>query len=1142
MTNSKKSIDIEFILAQKIKKNYCNELGKEKEPAKAAEIIHEIGVIYRKRSPDKIALLKSVGLFNAAIVRNPSNIARIKFDLCEICQHILQIAGANHQNISLVKIAELVKIQVENLRTSINAYLKDERMDLSSVPTSNDFQKMMSQKISAFRTINKIIANKYKQIMANISQFCEDVMGEPPCKYAVVGMGSLARDEITPYSDFEHIILLFDDKNYTLYLDFFRWFSVIFHVIVLNLQETIIPSLDIKKLNDDKNCKLGSCFYDAVTPRGISFDGMMPHACKFPLGRTQHTKNKPFKIELIKPVSEMLQFLSSEADLKNGYHLSDMLTKTCFVFGNKNIFEQFVDGIHNCISKQSNSKNLASIKKQVKDDLRKFSTRFQLTKLQSQDKINIKQFVYRSTTIFISALGRICNISANSSFDIIDQMEIHNRISKNTAKKLRYAIAIASEIRLKVYMKSKCQNDYAIELTQNDGMEQFLSIAGAANTINYFQIAYCLQFEVAKQLRITKLPFYSDPYLVNIAISLAFGMHNLIDVSIHLKTSNEFNFDTCIGQLESVVNWKLSTFKPTTSSFTLKNEQIRNIAHHLYSVRIFDEALEFYEKFLNLFDYKPKVCSSDNFIAQSDLKHVKHRNVVHDITNKKEFDVQTLYNIGYCHCHFGNYTDALMFLNRALEIQESTTMNDSKDRNILKLLSTIGNCQMDLGNYTDALNFLNRALEIQQNTTLNASKDKYIAMILHNIGRCHMDLNNYTDALTFLNRALEIQPSTMLNDNKDKNISNALNNIGICHIRLSNYTDALIFFNRALEIHQNTTLNDSEDRNIAMTLSNIGLCHKDFGNYADALTFLNRSLEIQQNTTLNDCEDKNIANTLKNIGSCHYHLNNYTDALTFLNCALEIQQNTTPNDKEIENIAVTLNIIGLCYKGLGNYIDALSCLNRSFEIQQNTTLNNNKDRNIATTMNNIALCHMGMGNYIDALTFLHGSLEIQQNTTLNDSEHKHIATTFNNIALCHKVLGNYTDALKFLHCKLEIQQNILLNDSELKKIVTTLHNIGSCLVELCNYTDALTFLNRALEIQQNTLLNDSEDRCIATTLNNIGFCHIHLCNYTDALISLNRALKIQQNTMLINREDKYIATTIDNIALCHIHLSNSPND
>ena len=166
--------------------------------------------------------------------------------------------------------------------------------------------------------------------MIGLRRYCQDVMGKPPCVTA--GMGSLARCKITLYSDFEHIILLSDQKDYTSHLEYFRWYSVIFYAIILNVQEAIVPSLNIKSLNN-KESELGNWFFDDHTPRGISFDGMMPHACKFPLERTQHTPDKPFKTELIKPVSEMLRYLTFE-DLKNQHHLADILTNTCFVFGN----------------------------------------------------------------------------------------------------------------------------------------------------------------------------------------------------------------------------------------------------------------------------------------------------------------------------------------------------------------------------------------------------------------------------------------------------------------------------------------------------------------------------------------------------------------------------------------------------------------------------------------------------------------------------------------------------------------------------------------------------------------------------------------------------------------------------------------
>ena len=1137
-------IEEEFSLALKLKNLCCH--ASETETEKAAEIIHQIGVIYRKRSPDKIALLKSAGLFNAAIVRNPSNIVSIKSDLAEICQHILQIAKAKNQNVDLVEKAEQVKDLAEDLRTTTDAFLNKNMPHISVNPTSNDFQKLMSQKISTSRKLNKTIADKYKQIMADISEFCENVMGKPPCEYAIAGMGSLARAEITPYSDFEHIILLFDADNYVCHVEYFRWFSVIFHVIILNLRETIIPSLNVNSLNDE-NYTLGNWYYDAITPRGISFDGLMPHACKLPLGRTQHTKLKPFKTELIKPISKMLEYLSSEADLKNGYHLADILIKTCFVFGNKDIFAQFEKGVQNHLNKQSKTEIIKHIQQQVKNDMEKFSIRFCLCKVSSQNKINIKQFVYRSTTIFISTLARLYNISATSSFDVIDNIKQNNKISQSTAKKIQYAVAIASEIRLRVYMKMKRQDD-AIDLYQNDSMESFLQCVGVTATINYFQIAYCLQCEVAKQLNLTKLCFYSDPQLINITVSLTFRLKRFTSVdSMNLfnfmfnrfwKSAN-FDFDTCITQLEAGTNWNLTTESTTYSSkeTNLNLKLIKTIANKLHLNKIYDEALEFYKKLLKRCRNSCKITSdavNDTSVTiLDDQNNFAISNFV-NVGNKTEI----LLAMGECHFELCNYSDALTFLNRALDIEQNTTLNPDKDRNIATTLCNIGTCHRHLRNYSDALTFLNRALDIEQNTTLNPDKDRSIATTLCNIGTCHGYLCNYSDALTFLNRALDIEQNTTLNPDNDYNIATTLCNIGICHSDLCNYSDALTFLNRALDIFQNTALNPDKDRSIATTLRNVGTCHGDLCNYSDALTFLNRALDIEQNTTLNPDKDCNIATTLGNIGTCHTHLCNYSDALTFLNRALDIFQNTALNPDNDRNIATTLRNIGICHRHLCNYSDGLTFLNRALNIFQNTALNPDKDCSIATTLCNIGTCHGYLCNYSDALTFLNRALNIFQNTTLNPDNDHNIATTLCNIGTCHSDLCNYSDALTFLNRALDIFQNTALNPDKDCNIATTLRNIGTCHRHLCNYSDALTFLNRALDIEQNTTLNPDKDCSIATTLCNIGTCHGYLCNYSDALTFLNRALDIEQNTTLNPDKDRNIANTLHNIGICHIKLCN----
>ena len=913
MSDVEESYADEFKLAQQMKDTCCDESGKETNPAKAAEILHQIGLIYRKRSPDKISLIKSAGLLNAAIVRNPPNVSRIKSDRSELCRHILQTAQAN-QTADLIGKSERVKDSVTNLRNEVKKFLENKVPRISEITSKTSRIALSKSKTTAIQQLNKLIAHKYKQIMAEISQYCEDTVGKAPCEYAIVGMGSLAREEITAYSDFEHIILLFDDENYKSYLEYFKWFSVIFHIVVLNLRETIVPSLNIASLYG-KESGLGDWFYDDITPRGISFDGMMPHACKFPLGRQQHTENKQFTTELIKPVSEMLEYLTFDADLKNGYHLADILTKTCFVFGNADIFKQFAEGARNYHATKSQSDTINDIIQQVKQDLNNFSTRFRLSKLKLQHTINIKQLVYRSTTIFISALARKHNISANSCFDIIDQMANNKQITQTTCEKLKFAIAVACEMGLRVYTKKNRQCDNAIDLKQ-DGIETFLDIVGVACTINYFQIAYCLQCEVAKQLNFTKLHFYTDPQLINITIGLAFGMKNLPsfakDSQKQIWDSTKFDFDACIEQLESEM--KLNTINDCSNQTDLNPQQIKSVADYLYSAEVFDEAVEFYKHLLNVYESKSIDKSGDYDVAWAN------------------------HQIGYCLIWLNEPDQALSYLRRVLEIHQNTTLNADTDWDVAATLHNIGRCHIDLHNYDEALTNLNRALEIDQNTTLSADTDRDVATTLNNIGRCHIDLHNYDEALTNLNRALEIKQNTTLNADTDRDVAYTLNNIGRCHIDLHNYDEALTNLNRALEIQQNSSLDVDKDRHLAATQRAIGRCLTGLQQYDDSWSRLQRSLKILQNTTVDERKDIGIARTFTYMGECSIGKQQYAEALIYLQRAHKIYR-IQINWENDPYLATTLNDIGICSIELQEYVDALSRFKESLKIYEKFSSN-----------------------------------------------------------------------------------------------------------------------------------------------------------------------------------------------------------
>ena len=163
------------------------------------------------------------------------------------------------------------------------------------------------------------IQDMFVRLVSMFVQECEVMLGEPPCKYAIIALGSVARMEATPYSDLEFAIL-YEDETIGNEINYFRILSHFLHMKVINLGETILPALAIKELNDFQSPDPDdNWFYDSFTPRGISFDGAMPWASKTALGRVA-TKDKP-ALELIRTPEHMADLQDEEIAVKEGYHL-----------------------------------------------------------------------------------------------------------------------------------------------------------------------------------------------------------------------------------------------------------------------------------------------------------------------------------------------------------------------------------------------------------------------------------------------------------------------------------------------------------------------------------------------------------------------------------------------------------------------------------------------------------------------------------------------------------------------------------------------------------------------------------------------------------------------------------------------------
>ena len=714
-------------LSQQLKQ-LCDESGQENEHQleQSAEIFHKMALHYKQKRPDKLTLIKSAGLLNAALVRNAKNVSEVKTDLKDLCCEIIKSAKAKKRNVDLIQESNKIVEMIKEMRKYVKSKLGAIQRYISQKGHDDELFKYQTLKISSIGRLQSKVTTNYTKIMSQISKTSEEIMGKAPCNFAVIGMGSLARNEITPYSDFEHVIVLENgckkQNNYSKILEYFRWFSVIFHVIIINLGETIFPSLDIEVLED--------WFYDGFTKRGISFDGMMPHACKFPLGRQKHTDKKPWSTELIKPVDEMLIYLSSEENLKNGYHLGDILTKTCFVYGSKALSTNFREKVKKLVKTKMDDDAAIILSKEIEKDFDNFSVKSIVSNLRSKKEVNIKKDWYRCTTLFIAALGRIHNIMASSCFAIVYSLHNKGVITDKTKYKLLYVVALACEARLRYYTKNNGQAD-VVDLRSQDNEripKKFEFIHGVQNIINYFQIAYSLQHVVAQHLKLKKNYFYSNPIFLNIFLYCALEfdkkmMFLLVKIKQNKrKNSEKLDFDKLIDLLETDMRRTRRFSKPDKWSAVEKAEALKKKGYCLLDQSLFNDAQYF---------FKCSYIIANKFLNQEKYNFTP---VNQQLLNKAE-KMKGDNLIGQCRCQSKNM-NCLKICLEALEIFRRLSEHPERDNDVFEALYHVGLSYMAQEQYDKALTYLSTSVEVGEKA--NPKNEKRLTEVRRKLIECSL--------------------------------------------------------------------------------------------------------------------------------------------------------------------------------------------------------------------------------------------------------------------------------------------------------------------------------------------------------------------------------------------------------------------
>ncbi|CAK8679081.1 unnamed protein product [Clavelina lepadiformis] len=737
------------LLAEKLKA-LCDENGKEINTERTSPILNELGLLFGKRK-DKVSLLQSAGLLNAVLVRQPLN-SQARLNLDDLCWKILnlaraQIAGESLTNISLSVAEAFHKLRIETT-AAVEKFIK--------IPHDVDPEDTFSlecRKIAEVQSVQNAVTQKYTEIMDFISQKCVIMMGCPPCKFTLLGMGSIARREITPYSDFESAIVLEEGQNFTRNqercLEYFRWFSVLFQVILINLKETVLRFLAIPCLNDKTDW-----FFDAYTPCGVCPDGFAPHSCKNPLGRTERTNEKPWTTELIKPISEMESYLDAEEDVKNGYNLGDLLTKISFVSGDREVYDEFLQRIRRKLKDHSHCSH-QQVLSQISENLKHFDAFAYVYGLQATSRCDIKRVVYRSLGLFISALGRLFLINDCSSFDIVQKLYRMQIIDQINAHKLCYAVAVACHVRLKVYSSKANQDDLLGQDMHYDIDDSELGvrlgdIVGSKSIIDFFIITYQMQQAIRKEDFRANLNRYLAPEPSNkflVLYYLNFHERLLQEWKLHLmKHKEEFSFKP----YELWIRWCVAETYRRKSLYSESIEMLSWFEQHQLAIN--NPALEGEVKIaaaLCLLEME-KFKEAQQFSNQvrPHIQSLSTSSVV------KSDQLRRLIGINAdCKFMLKQYAYALVAFQDALQYFSHPEVPFRELRKV-GCLSKIGWCYFHLGKFDLGINCLTEALKVgkEQKTPV-----AILCRCYWLLGCCYFKQSKYSEACSCLKQEIHLR-------------------------------------------------------------------------------------------------------------------------------------------------------------------------------------------------------------------------------------------------------------------------------------------------------------------------------------------------------------------------------------------------
>eukprot|EP00058_Branchiostoma_floridae_P019956 XP_002605446.1 hypothetical protein BRAFLDRAFT_74261 [Branchiostoma floridae] len=820
------------------------------------EPLHKLGDVYSKRGQqtgDGGDFVKAAALYNAAIARSEDQVLKINIetDIREVEKSFLKCTLGIHCNIckddtekhkrQLKEVRDQIKLEMETIDQQLDPYVYDE---------DDPYVKVIEAKrAQAVRHLFEKIARQRKEFISLLVEECIGLMGPPPCKYALIGLGSQATGLVTPYSDLEFAILVEEESEDC--LAYFYHLTHYLHFKVVNLGETILPRMEIKCLNNfSSENPLDNWYYDSVTPRGFSFDGSMPKASKTPLGRQGTTSQPPN--ELICTPENMVSILQNDVTLylKEGYHLANILRNPCLMAGDQELIDMYI-GLTVTILQVDGSKMAQHLVQEVpRGNIQTYSNEETITARLN----NLKKEIYRFPAVAVDCLALSSGITPTTVWETIEEMEKQQVISPRNAHHLTVLTSISAELRLRTYIA-------------NFGQKENLSVLASMQTTLYGQVSSPLNNEVQSNVLKPVFHLSNEKQLFRYYCTASPLKTILNEKSAKIQNTVAEFYDNSPSRL-GMMHYELSKYRLAISYYhmalekgeVITNEKItimRNLGDAYYSVGDYNKAISYHELALEMY------------------------RSIHGLSTPNPDIATSLSNLGQDWHNLGDYRKAISYHEQALQMYRSIYGPHTPHPDIATSLNNLGLSWHNLGDYRKAISYHEQALQMYRNIYGQSTAHPDIATSLNNLGLSWHTLGDYRKAISYHEQALQMYRNIYGQSTAHSGIATSLGNLGLAWHNLGDYRKAISYHEQVLQMYRSIYGPHTPHPDIATSLNNLGLSWHTLGDYRKAISYHEQALQMYRNIYGQSTAHSGIATSLGNLGLTWNNLGDYRKAISY---------------------------------------------------------------------------------------------------------------------------------------------------------------------------------------------------------------------------------------------------------------------